>query len=426
MLVTSIRILASLLFAVVVCVSFLAFLTASKVRTTLLEPSFYTQVLEENDSYEIIQIGLISNIGDSEEVGGLRNDLGMDDHEFDNVAKDVISLPYLKTQLDGIITGVMSYLRGEVEEPQLFVELAQPIQSIRQASLDFVDRRIESVEQTNPTTPEEYAQEAQTLIEYLESGQIPPSAPSLANVPTPVLENALDQVLPTLSFLDPRIAASLEAQWEEVRTEALNQPDSPEAMKLAARAVVSPYIDEAITEVRTHLDDRDRFDLVEAAAEASELTRQEFVEGADAVRDPINTLHSVGPTVALVIMALATVFLVLVNIPHRTAMIMWPGITLILTGVVAIIVSALLSAFIPEASSEICDDAADFVCEPTLDILLELSRALGNFPLLPSVALIVIGSLGSAAAILMSMDAVSSSGPRPPSSMADNKPKEGW
>ena len=303
MLETSIRTLASLLFAVVICVSFLAFLTASKVRTTLLEPSFYTQVLEDNNSYETIQAGLISEIGNSEEVGGLRDDLGMDANEFDSLAKNVIPIPYLKTQLDGIITGVTSYLRGEVEDPQLFIELAQPIESMRRESLDYVDSRVESVEQTQPETVEDYAREVRNLIDLIEGGDIPSSVPSLANVPGPLLEAALDQVLPVLSRLEPQAAASLEARWPEIKAIALEQPDSPEAMKVAARSVASPYIDEAIAEVRTHLDAQDRFDLVEAAAEASDIPRDQFIEDIDEVRDPINALQGVGPTISLVIMA---------------------------------------------------------------------------------------------------------------------------
>ncbi len=425
MLETSIRTLASLLFAVVICVSFLAFLTASKVRTILLEPSFYTQVLEENNSYETIQAGLISEIRDSEDVGGLRDDLGMDANEFETLAQEVVPVPYLKTQLDGIITGAMSYLRGEVEEPQLFVELAQPIESMRSASLDYVDRRVESVEQTHPTTVEDYAREARNLIDLIEGGDIPPTVPSLANVPEPLLEVAIDQVLPVLSRLEPQAAASLEANWAEVRATLLEQPDSPEAMKLAARSVVSPYIDEAIAEVRAHLDNRDRFDLVEAAAEASDMPRDRFLEDVDEVRDPINALQGVGPTISLVIMAVATVLLALVNMPHRASMLLWPSIILIVTGIIAIVVSALLSTLLPTVSYEVCGDATDFACEPVVDVLQELVRSMADFPLLPSIALIVLGTLGATLATII-MFAGDFGGGSPDARRPASKPKEGW
>ena len=429
MLETFVRTLASLLFAVVICVSFLSFLAASKVRTTLLEPSFYTQVLGKNDSYETIQAGLISEIGNSEEVGGLQDDLGMDSDEFDSLAKDVIPVPYLKTQLDGIITGVTSYLRGEVEDLQLFVELAQPIESMRQASLDYVDRRVESVEQTQPKTVEDYAREARNLIDLIEGGDIPSSVPSLANVPEPLLEAAIHQVLPVLSRLDPQAAASLESNWPEVRALALEQPDSPEAMKVAARSVASPYIDEAIAEVRVHLDDQDRFDLVEAAAEASEMPREQFLEDVDEVRDPVNTIQGVGPTISLVIMAVATLLLALVNMPHRASMIIWPSTILIVTGIIAIVVSAILSVTLANASFEICGDAADFACEPAEDILRELTWSLADFPILPSIAIVIIGVLGATFATILMFAADfggGSPGTKHRSNMSDDRPKEGW
>ena len=407
------RTIVALLLAVLVCVSFLAFLTVSKVRSTVLEPTFYTSVLESNDSYDAIHAGLLEELQRWEEVQQLQEDLGMASDEFESVASEVVPPSFVKAQIDGIITGVLGYLRGETEDPQIFIDLSQPIERMRPVSLDYVDRRVESAELVYPTTAEEYAEEARDLIEYLERGVIPPRVPSLANVPEQTLEDALDQVLPVLSYLDPRTAASLESQWEAVRAEALSQPESPEAMKLAARAVVSPYIDEAIASVRAHLDDHDRLDLVEAAAEASEMPREEFVAEADAFRDPINTLQGVGPTAALVIMALATVLLALVNLPHRVSMIMWPSITLIVAGFIAIIVAALLSALLSNVSYEICGDAADFACEPASDILRELTRSMGDFPKFPSVALIFLGGIGvTVAAIIMSRGASASASPR--------------
>ena len=413
MLSVGMRTVVALLLAVLVCVSFLAFLTASKVRSTLLEPSFYTDVLETNDSYDAIHAGLLEEIQRREEVQQLQQDLGMDSDEFHSIASEMVPPSFVKAQIDGIITGVLGYLRGEAEDPQIVIDLSQPIERMRPVSLDYVDRRVESAELVYPTTAAEYAEEARDLIEYLERGVIPPRVPSLANVPTQTLEDALDQVLPVLSYLDPRTAASLESQWEAVRAEALSQPESPEAMKLAARAVVSPYIDEAIASVRAHLDDHDRLDLVEAAAEASEMQREEFVEEVDAIRDPINALQGVGPTAALVVMALATVLLALVNLPHRVSMIMWPSITLIVAGFIAIIVAALLSAFLSNVSYEICGDAADFACEPALDILQELTRSMGDFPIFPSVALIFLGGIGvTVAAIIMSRGASASASSR--------------
>ncbi len=425
MLETSIRTLASLLFAVIIFVSFLGFLTASKVKSTLLEPTFYTDVLKENDSYRTIHTGLLSEIGESEEVNQLREDIGMDRDEFDSLANEVVPLPYLEAQVNGIIFGVMSYLRGDVEEPQVFIELSQPIESMRRVSLDFVDRRVDSVEQTHPTTAEEYAREARNVIEYLESGEIPPTVPSLASVPQPVLESALDQVVPVLSYLDPQTAASLESQWDQVRSLALQQPESTEAMKAAGRAVVSPYIDEAIAEVRVHLDDQDRFDLVEAAAEASELSRQEFLVDLDSIRDPINSVHSVGPVVALVVMVVATALLALVNVPHRASMMIWPGVTLLVTGILAIIISALLTSLVPVASTEICGDVADFACQPAVDLLLELSRAMSSFPIWPSIVLVLIGIVTLVAAVFVATISPRGLGSGP-SQATGAPPQEGW
>ena len=424
MLETSIRTLASLLFAVVVCASFLSYLTVSKLKNTVLEPSFYTTVLEENDSYETIHSGLLTELEAWEELGQLQDDLGVDSDEFTELANEVAPVSYVKAQIDGIITGVLNYLRSEAEDPQVFIDFAGPLQRIKPATLNFVDRRVESGEQTHPTTAEEYAAEAQNLIQYLERGEIPPRVPSLDSIPESEIESAFDQVLPVLSYLEPNIAENLEAQWPAIKATALGQPDGPEAMKQAARAVVAPYIDEAIAEVRVHLDQQDRFDLVEAAAEASDMPRDQFLEDVDEIRDPINTLHGAGSTVALLVMAFATLGMALVNLPHRVSMLMWPGIVLILTGIVAIAVSVLLSSLVANATYDICGDAAEFACQPAVDILRELTRSLADFPMLPSVLVILIGGIGvTLASVVVAKRASGTGGPR---SRRTTNAKEGW
>ena len=426
MLENSIRTLAALVFSVVVCASFLAYLTVSKLKSTVLEPSFYTTVLEENNSYETIHDGLLEEVMAQEEVRELREDLGAEPDEFERMANEIVPSSFVRSQINGIISGVLTYLRGDVEDPRIFIDLGGPLERMRSVILEFVDSRVESVERTHPTTVEDYAREARNLIDLIEGGGIPSSVPSLANVLDADQERAFDMIQPhsfSMNF-SPLVAASLEANWPQVKQLALQQPDSPEAMKLAARAVVSPYIDEAIAEVRVHLDDQDRFDLVEAAAEASDMPRDQFLEDVDEIRDPINTLHGAGPTVALLVMAFATIGLALVNLPHRVSMIMWPGIVLILTGIVAIVASALLSSLVANATYDICGDAAEFACQPAVDILRELTRSLADFPMLPSVLVILIGGIG----ITLATVVVAKRASRPGGSGSRQKieSKEGW
>ena len=183
MLGTSFRTLAALFLAVVVCASFLAFLVISQIRSSVLEPTFYTTVLEENNSYEVIHTGLLEEIESQDEVEQLKQELGMESDDFQKLASEIVPISYLKAQIDGVIFGILNYLRGETEEPQVFIELGMPLEQMRLVALDYVDSCVESVERTNPTTPEEYAEEAQVLIQHLERGEIPATVPSLANIP---------------------------------------------------------------------------------------------------------------------------------------------------------------------------------------------------------------------------------------------------
>ena len=412
MLESSIRTLAALFFSVVVCAGFLAFLTVSNLKSTVLEPSFYTTVLDQHNSYETIHTGLLSELEEREELQRLQDDLGVGSDEFTELAREVVPVSYVKAQLDVIITDVLSYLRGEAEDPQVFIDFAGPLERMRPASLDFLDRRVDSAELTYPTTAEEYALEVRHVVESVERGNIPRRVPSLANIPSAAIESAFDHLTSDFNDLLPLAAASFEASLPEVKSLALAEPDSREAMKLASHAVVSPAIDEAVAMVRSHLDEQDRFDLVEAAAEASDIPRDQFVEDVDEIRDPVNTLQGVGPTVALLVMAFATLGLVLVNLPHRTSMIVWPGITLIVAGFLAILISALLTTFLPEVSPEICGDAADFACVPAVDILRELTRSLADFPILPSILVILIGGLGIVCATVVVAKGASGAGSR--------------
>ena len=394
MLSIALRTIASLFLAVVICVSLLAYLASSKVRTTLLEPSFYIGVLEENDSYNTIREGLLTEAEEREELASLRNRVAIKPGEFRELAGGIVPTGYVKEQLDGVITSSIVYMRGEVDNPQVFLELRGPLERTRHLSLDYVNQRIQSLPMTYPPTADKYADDARVLIQQMGGGEAPTHIPSLANLPPSDLENALDKVLPVVDTLDPKAAASLEAHWAEIRALALQEPESREPFKLAARAVVLPYIEVSIDEVRAHLDGQDRFDLVEAAAEGSGMTRQEFLMDADTIRDPINAVRRVGPGVALAMMVVATLLLAIAQLPHRGAMILWPSITLVITGLFAFILSLLMPAIIPNASYQVCGDAPYYVCAPLVDVLQASAQAMSQWPVLPSIAAMAIGAAG--------------------------------
>ena len=201
------------------------------------------------------------------------------------------------------------------------------------------------------------------LTEGSVKGALEVASPPLTKpVVDPYVDDAYDRVFKELSedeltegsvkgALDfPRSALEgLDEQSEAIK-EHLGDGEIKEALKLGARGLAGPLIDEAIQQLREDLDPLDRLDLVAKAAEQNDRTVQEFLDDLDTGRDVIDV--AADRWIALLIIILAVVFMATVHFPHLSSALRWPGITFLLSGVVYLVLGML-------AKSQLLEDPLD-------------------------------------------------------------------
>ena len=167
------------------------------------------------------------------------------------------------------------------------------------------------------------------------------------------VDDAFDRVFQTLSEDEsfPQNALDgLDRQRDAIK-EHLGEGEIKEALKLGARGLAGPLIDDALEELREELDDQDRLDLVAKAAEQRDQTREEFLEDVDSGRDIIDR-SGVGLWLTILMMVLGVVFMATVHLPHLSSGLRWPGLTLLLTGLVFLIAGLV-------SKSQLLDDPLD-------------------------------------------------------------------
>ena len=79
------------------------------------------------------------------------------------------------------------------------------------------------------------------------------------------------------------------------------------------------------------------------AAEQTDQTREEFVAELDVGRDIIKQV-GLGGLVAILIMVVCVVLMALIYLPHLSSSLRWPGLTLLLSGLVVLVVGLVIKS----------------------------------------------------------------------------------
>lgn len=270
----------------------------------------------------------------------------------------------------------------------------------------YVDENIAQLEEVPAPTRQDFREELETIYQDLANGKIPTRIPSIEAIPVDTRLAVYDLVLETVRndpTFPPEAIQGLEEQevaikaqiregsvkgaleiasrpltepvveffvddsydraFEKLRDEGtipkraldgldeqsdrikahLGEGEIKEALKLGARGLAEPLIDEALDDLRDELDEEERLDLVLKAAEQRDQTREEFLDDLDIARDVINR-GDVGLWLALLLIVLAVLFMAAVHFPHLSSSLRWPGLTLFLSGFVFLILGLVIKS----------------------------------------------------------------------------------
>ncbi len=180
----------------------------------------------------------------------------------------------------------------------------------------------------------------------------------------------------------------------------LGQGDVKEALKLAARGLAGPLIDEALEEITKELDDQQRLDLVAKAAEQNNQTREKFVDELDVGR---NIIKRVGLGSIAAILIVCVVMMGLLYLPHVSSSLRWPGLTLLLSGLVVLVLglvakSQLLESPLNRADvSPIPPSLVDIINDVSNSMVADVGSGIVNI----AIVVLVIGLVMVAGSFLL-------------------------
>ena len=357
-MLTLLRALAGLVLGLVVFAGLLYLLVLVNFSQRLVESEVYDIAISDTDAYNRIYDEVLVDEALKEQTGNLLGDVDIEAHEEAvDVLREVMPPAYLQEQTEENIDRFTAFLRYEQEELEVYASLKEPLERIEPAVLGKVHQLIDELEIKDPpsggcSTEALHRLAAASAVPYAKfsEGEIPDSAPSLKILTPLCREQAFDRWFDRV-LDDPAInsqaALILENEKSNLRRHFV-EGDTRKFLKAAADPLVKPLIEDAIADIRRDLQRNDRFDLLDWLAEESDDTsRADIEEQAEALRNAVSDANGPGKFIALALVVAGALLMALVHLPRPAEMLRWPGITLVMGGVVCLLVGLVLNSAIP-------------------------------------------------------------------------------
>lgn len=372
--------------------------TAMGIRDTLRGPEPLLEALEKHRAYErVYDDGVISQQFEGA-LRGLVGEYVLDPETEAWLFKEILPPSELKTATEENVVSIIAFLNGETDTFEVAIDLAEAIPRIKPAAFQLVDERIDKAAVAPVSSDAELRASINDLTNNIETGMIPDSVPSLDNFPPEAVVGALVQSTESIEDAGVRSAvrSNLERD-EQAILDALAENDSREVLKLAARAIADPVIDNSIEDLREDLDENLRFSAVDKIAQ-SVGSRQETFERFRFARTVLRLLTGAVSVLAVLIFLAAIAGIAGVFYPYSKHMVRWPGIALVTCGVTFLVVGLLISSFVGVWESVWCPFVEVPSCSLTIDIASELLSDAANSMTVLSVLVATAGILAIVAA----------------------------
>jgi len=407
-----IRPVVALVLGVVVFFGFLFLLLSDNFTDRLLSAEFYTDTLEAEDTYNRIYDDVMLDPELESTTQDLLGDIQVVSHaDIVGLLREIVPPAYLRSQSEGSIQRTVGYFNGDLEDLEVYVELGPPLSKVKPALFGYIDRRIDGLTEEDlgslPCTSQRVTEVADLYrgrLERLSAGEVPEGVPSLDSFDSGcrrlIFGLAFDQLVGQRG-LDERARAGLVEQRPDIEKAFVVDGDTRGVLKLAARPLATPLMDDAIDRLRAELDERDRLDLIYRIAlwnddYSEETLRSDF----DDARDWVSWGRKFGKAVALTMLIAGAVLMGLVHYPSVKNGIRWPGVTLFLTGLVFFVGGKVLQSQVPDRLQDLVDRGTDQVSViPSSvndlggDLLLSFGKQLTEGFAGASLTLLIVGAL---------------------------------
>lgn len=373
---------------------------AMGVRDTLRSPQPLLTALEKHDAYNrVYDEGIISEQFEGA-LRGLVGDFSIEPETEAWLLKEILPPSELKAATERSVTSVIAFLNNETDTLDVSIDLGVAIPRIKPAVFRLVDERIDKAQRITVTGEEELRSSVDAIVRNIAAGTFPDTVPTLdrhRHPPNWVI-NAFVQSTELLPEAEARQTARANLARDALAiVNALESGDTNTALKLAARAVADPVIDHSIDNLREDLDDEGRFSAIDKIAE-SVGSRHETLERFRFARTVLRLLVGAFSIVAIAVFVSAVAGIAGVFYPYPKHMARWPGITLLVCGVVFFVIGLSVSSFVGVWESLWCPFVEVPSCNLTIDVASELLSDAANGITLWSIVVTAAGILAIVAA----------------------------
>jgi len=344
-------------------------LLVNNISSKLFSPEFYTESISEQDAYNrIYDEVLVDHIfqGTTQELLG--NIEVVSHTEVVALAKQIIPPQYLKQQIEDNILLSTQYMNGEVEELDLYFDMAEPLDNIKPVLVAYITERIDGTATVQPNPNADLLRQTDGMILLLNQGMVelsqgrlPRSIPSIRFVPVPLRASLFDLLISDFvgsRSLDSRSRQALKTNQAHLRSKFISG-DTHGFLKIVAGAVATPLMDDASAKIRSGLDSQQRLDLISVLAKSSaEVTEASLRADAKEARNNVLKWMSLAKRISLTVLIGSSITLGLIYLPNPINMLRRPGITLLLVGISTYITVRIIQSAFPNHLGDLIVRAA--------------------------------------------------------------------
>ena len=405
------RSVLALVLGVVVFFGFLFLLLTDNISDKLVDANFYSDTISGEDTYNRVYDEVLL---DSELESTTRDLLGdfqvVEHREIVELLREIIPPSYLQSQVENSIERTVDYFNDDLDVLELNIDLGPPLGSIKPVLFRYIDRRIDGLDEEKlgqfECTPQRVQEVANLYLQrwdQLSAGVIPASVPSLKTFDQTcrriIFQVAFDLTVQE-SALDERAKQGLRDQRSQIE-QAFVDGDTYGVFKLAARPMATPLMDDAILRIREELDDQDRVDLIHRITVWNDdITEAELRSDIESTRDWVNWGRKFGKAVALAMLIAGSVLLGLIHFPSIRNGLRWPGLTLLLTGIVFFVGAKVLESQLPDRLQDLVERGTSQVSgvPPSVtdlggDLLVSFGDQLATGMATPALIVLIVGAL---------------------------------
>lgn len=407
------RSVLALVLGVVVFFGFLFLLFFSNFSDKLLNSEFYTDTISGEDTYNRVYHEVLM---DPELLGTTQDLLGdiqvINQEEIVGLLRQIVPPAYLQTQVEGSIQRTVDYFNEDRDTLELYMEFGPPLDSIKPVSFQYIDWRIDGLvlqDLGNPEcTPDQVNQLADGYASRwsdLADGKVPQTIPSLESLNTACRGLIFDVAFAAVvsgGSLNDDAKAGLRAIEDDIRREFVVEGDTHGVLKLAARPLATPLMDDAIDRIKLELDGQERLDLIHRLAQWNDdFTEAELRDDIETSREWLNRGRTdLGKPAAWAMLIVGSIVMGLIYYPSLKNALRWPGVTLFLTGLVFFIAGKVAESRVPDALQDLVERSSNeisgvpnSVTDLGGDLLVSFGKQLTSGIDGPALTLLIIGAL---------------------------------